>query len=429
MPELSQRRIRRKEIVNEKVKIDDEFKALIPFLADDEYTQLEKNVINEGCRDALVIWDGILLDGHNRLKICEEHDIDYKVINIKLNNRNDAKIWIIENQFGRRNLTPYQRAELALEIEPFIAEKAKEKQKEAGGAVHQKSDKAVINTKKEIAKKAGVSHDTIHKAKIISKKASEEVKEKLRKGETSINAEYQKIRKEIKRVEREQKVIEQLAVLPVLGHIVKQDAFDFLNNIDNCSVDLLLTDPPYMTDIDNIIDFSSRWVPLALSKIKDTGRIYIFTGAYPQELHAYLSVLLNQSRFVFDNILVWTYRNTLGPSPKMGYKLNWQACFYLYGKEAKPLDCPIMLEQFTVHDINAPDGRIGNRYHTWQKPDEIAERFIRHSTREGDLIIDPFVGTGTFILAASKLGRKSIGAEINESLLDIAVKRGCKYER
>ncbi len=57
----------------------------------------------------------------------------------------------------------YVRAELALRLKPVIAEKAKEKQSEAGGAVRQKSDKAAIDTKKEIAKAAGVSHDTIYK--------------------------------------------------------------------------------------------------------------------------------------------------------------------------------------------------------------------------------------------------------------------------
>ena len=56
--------------------------------------------------------------------------------------------WMILNQFGRRNLSNYQRSVLALELEDVFSKKAKEKQKEAGGAVRQKSDKAVIDTKK-----------------------------------------------------------------------------------------------------------------------------------------------------------------------------------------------------------------------------------------------------------------------------------------
>lgn len=65
---------------------------------------------------------------------------------------------------------------LVLELEPLIAAKAKEKQKESGGAVLQKSVKPVIDTQKELAKIVGVSHDTIHKMKVIEKQAPEEVK-------------------------------------------------------------------------------------------------------------------------------------------------------------------------------------------------------------------------------------------------------------
>ena len=94
---------------------------------------------------------------------------------------------MINNQFGRRNLSNYQRSVLALEMENVFSEKAKEKQKEAGGAVRQISDKAVIDTKKELANVAKVSHDTIAKVKVIQAKATEEVKEKLSSGNLSIN--------------------------------------------------------------------------------------------------------------------------------------------------------------------------------------------------------------------------------------------------
>ena len=196
------------------------------------------------------------------------------------------------------------------------------------------------------------------------------------------------------------------------------DAIEWLEAADD--FDLLLTDPPYSTDVDDINAFAESWLPLALSKMKPTGRAFVCVGAYPAELLAYLSVAMPAQ------VLVWTYRNTLGPSPKDNYKLNWQAILYYKGPEVGPLDCPVMLEQFSVQDINAPDGRQADRYHAWQKPLELGERFIRHATAVGDTVVDPFCCTGTFLLAAGKLGRVGTGCDLSAEHLEIAEQRGCE---
>jgi hypothetical protein len=180
-----------------------------------------------------------------------------------------------------------------------------------------------------------------------------------------------------------------------------------------------------MTDVDDIAAFAAEWLPLALAKVKPTGRAYVCIGAYPEELRAYLAAASTVPAMILANILVWTYRNTLGPSPTLDYKQNWQAILYFRGPDAAPLNCPVMTEQFSVQDINAPDGRMGDRYHTWQKPDELAERLIRHATNPGDLVLDPFAGTGTFILMASRLGREGRGCDSDLSMIETAVQRGC----
>ena len=126
-----------------------------------------------------------------------------------------------------------------------------------------------------------------------------------------------------------------------------------------------------------------------------------------------------------EQILVWTYKNTLGNNPKDRYKLNYQDCLFYRGVDAPDLDCPLTSEQWAVQEINAPDGRQGDRYHAWQKPMEIAERFIRHSTKAGDIVFDPFACTGTFLLASAKLGRRAYGFEIDQNNAAIAAERGC----
>ena len=90
------------------VIIDPEFKKLIPPLSPQERSQLEKNLLAEGCRDPLTVWKGqnILLDGHNRYEICDKYGIEISVSEIELSDRTAARNWIIRHQLGRRNLTP-----------------------------------------------------------------------------------------------------------------------------------------------------------------------------------------------------------------------------------------------------------------------------------------------------------------------------------
>ncbi len=191
--------------------------------------------------------------------------------------------------------------------------------------------------------------------------------------------------------------------------------------------DLLLTDPPYSTDIADIDSFAQSWLPIALNKVKDSGRAYVCIGAYPQELRAYLNVPV-PSHLRLLNVLVWVYRDTMGPQPTHTYKQNWQAVLYFVGLNAPRLDCPLMLEQFSVQEISAHAGHLGGNYHAWQKPDELAERFIRHSTKPGERVIDCYAGTGTFLLAAHRLGREAFGCDCSEEMLRIAEQRGCQIE-
>ncbi len=220
--------------------------------------------------------------------------------------------------------------------------------------------------------------------------------------------------------ELEIEIREMSAAKPV---VEKGECDKWIQEQDEC--DLLLTDPPFSTDVDNIKKFA-KWLPKALAKVKSTGHAYVFVGAYPEEQQAYLS--LNYGDMKLKQVLVWEYRNTLGPAPDYDYKLNHQCILYFRGPDAPKLDCPVMTEHLSVQDINAPDGRLGDRFHAWQKPDEIAERFIRHATKEGDVVLDPYAGTGTFVLAANRLGRVGKGCEESDEMLEICKDRGCRID-
>lgn len=190
------------------VKIDAEFKRLIPALSGDEFSQLEANILHDGIREPLVVWNDTLIDGHNRYEIASKYGLEYKTQSMDFTSRDEAIRWIILNQFGRRNLSAYDRSILALRLKPIIAEKAKERQEIGVNqySLCHKCDKPSIDTKKELAKVAGVSHNTIARVEKIEQHATPEIKEAVKSGEMSINQAYQATRREEKKAEVKRRI-------------------------------------------------------------------------------------------------------------------------------------------------------------------------------------------------------------------------------
>ena len=169
------------------IVIDKEFQSLIPPLSDDEYQRLEKSLVKNGYQDwrePIITWNGTIIDGHNRYNICDEHGIKFKTMEMEFESREAAKIWIIENQFKRRNLSKYDRAELALKLEPLYAAEAKRRQGERTD-IRQNSDESSddseeggktyhLRTDEQLAKLAGTSRDTIRKVKVLLHAALEQ---------------------------------------------------------------------------------------------------------------------------------------------------------------------------------------------------------------------------------------------------------------
>ena len=86
------------------LKIDPEFQRQIPPLTDEEKSMLERQLMQDGCRDPLVVWGMTILDGHNRYEICNKHGIVYDIHSMDFPDREAAMDWIDRNQIGRRNL-------------------------------------------------------------------------------------------------------------------------------------------------------------------------------------------------------------------------------------------------------------------------------------------------------------------------------------
>jgi hypothetical protein len=139
-----------------KLKRDPEFQSLIPAMLDEEYKLLEKSIIKEGVRNAIVTWHGYIVDGHHRYKICEEHGIEFETIELEIDERHKVINWIISNQLGRRNLLPEQKQ--------YLIHKMYENEKHAPHRPKNDAKGAPLKTDVKIAKRIQVSERTIHNA-------------------------------------------------------------------------------------------------------------------------------------------------------------------------------------------------------------------------------------------------------------------------
>ena len=178
--------------------LDAEFQALIPALSEDESAELRASVIADGCRDPLTVWleAGLLVDGHNRRALCEELGIPYRVVLKSFDSREAVIVWMIRNQLGRRNITPFVRVEMALRLKDAIAAEAKKRQGHRstwpghGRPTNGGNEKPAETTSERIAGIAGVSHATVFSVEYVLKEGTEEIKAAARKGEISINRAY-----------------------------------------------------------------------------------------------------------------------------------------------------------------------------------------------------------------------------------------------
>ena len=173
--------------------VDPEFRDLIPPLNEEELKLLEASLVADGCESPLIVWNGVIVDGHNRYAICRKHEIPFAIQEKNFSSRDDAMLWMLRNQLGRRNLNNYQRVELVLKFEPLV-KSAAEQRMLAGKAANPVPTLAQGQTKGKtrdhLSEAAGVSHGTFAKAKKLVQSADEETKRELRAGKVTVNRAY-----------------------------------------------------------------------------------------------------------------------------------------------------------------------------------------------------------------------------------------------
>jgi hypothetical protein len=181
------------------ITVSPELKAYIDPLTPDEHAALERSLLSEGCRDALVLWGEILVDGHNRYGICQKHGLPFQTVqNPRFQSMDDVHLWMIDQHLGRRSVSDFQRGVLALRKREILAERreqvlASESSASLEGRMGDValSDEPVakpLHSREDIAKAARLSSSQVVQIEKIQKQAAPELVEALKAGSLSLNA-------------------------------------------------------------------------------------------------------------------------------------------------------------------------------------------------------------------------------------------------
>ncbi len=183
--------------------VNQELKAYIDPLTQDEHDALERSLLAEGCRDALVLWGDVLIDGHNRYGICSKHGIPFNTVqNTRFKSMDDVHLWMIEQHLGRRSVSDYQRGVLALRKRDILearrrAEQEQLRRESDGEATLSEAgddsdtppwEPAPKLSKADLAREAKLSPSQVTMIEKIHEHATAEVIEAMRVGAISLSA-------------------------------------------------------------------------------------------------------------------------------------------------------------------------------------------------------------------------------------------------
>jgi transcriptional regulator with XRE-family HTH domain len=177
------------------ITINEELRSFIDPLTPVEYAALERSLLADGCRDALVLWRDVLIDGHNRYDICTKHGIPFRTVaNDKFDSLEDVMLWVIDNNLARRSVSDFQRGMLALRKKEIVAARAAQRaaqQPPDAPADQEPADDTTDppwSTREDVAKAARVSANTLSQIERIRKTAAPQLVEAVRSGAISVSA-------------------------------------------------------------------------------------------------------------------------------------------------------------------------------------------------------------------------------------------------
>jgi SAM-dependent methyltransferase len=431
------------------VTIDARIRGLLVPLRDDERALLEQSVLAEGIRDPLVVWkraDGtrILLDGHHRYELAKQHGLDFAIVEMTFETEDDAVLWVLQNQLARRNLTDEQRTlvlgryynQLKLARgRPPESEKVDKLSTFSGSAATSRYVASLHGVNEKTVRRAGEFAEVVDALAAIEPEAAARVvagelndaKTALPKVEPELlpkvaeriaRGEVKSVKEAVRAVKHEEvkQCVEETNPQTELPPTIQLYAGDFrevLASLPPESVDAIITDPPYL----------SEYIPLfeplaehAARLLKPHGVLVVMVA------HLHLPDYINALDKHLHYRWVCAY---IMDGPKASVSVSrvaaaWKPLLVYVRRDARDLR---FIPSDVFYGANKTEDGLEKTHHHWQQSLQGFMDIVQRFTEPGDVVLDPFLGSGTTGVACLHLNRRFIGCDCDPSAVAIATQR------
>ncbi|OQB45162.1 MAG: Modification methylase MboII [bacterium ADurb.Bin157] len=443
-----------------KFQEDKELREYLPSMKEHEIEALDAAIVRDGyIKDSLVVWNGRLLDGYARLDIARKYKLSYKVVELQVETKEEALVWLVEHHIARRHLSKYSIVDMYLGLEKMYKAIAKSHQG------RKDSNFSPIDTLKKIGEHCDCGKTLVHMVKTIRDSKKLKLIEECRSGKKSIRRGYYTIVESPsnKNPNEEPVTFKNPKSGDFIDRIIKGDVLKKmkeLNEVLAAGITLILTSIPFNADLDygngcnDKKDYKKEYLPWLGECIKEFvkalrpgGRLIIECDSirdeeckngetYRRNIFADLCRVVEEVAPELDLLgdIVW-YKNNpkhylqTGSycscrSPRLArnhsYILIWSK-----GKEHTLPHINVSKSDIEENDWNKmvnsvyadiaadKNGKKLGHPATW--PQSLCDRLIRLFSYpdKKNIVLDPFNGVGNTVIAAYKAGRSYIGIEQN----------------
>jgi 16S rRNA G966 N2-methylase RsmD len=402
----------------DEIKINEEFQDLLYPLSDSEKAGLRAGIQDEGLRVAIDIDEsGTILDGHHRYDICQELKVAAK-FRLHQGQSNEKKLELIYSRnMDRRQISPDQHQEALLKRAKNLL---KLREKDPGKYTNEVIGRKLNKDESWVRKFANRTNPNWKRADArvkVPKKEWPVIKQRKQAGESlsALAANFGVVKSTIKKiVDKETAKEQRLARLAEAAETFQDPGIDFrygdfsevLDDIGDGAIDAIITDPPY--EKDSLADWA-KLGELAARVLSPNGWLAAYVGHY-HLLEITDGLRKSLDYYWFGMVKLDGFR---GSNLRREVNVGNRPFVIFRPKGASP-------PKGKRIDDTLTGGKREKEFHPWQQPLSEFRRLVEMFTDEGQVVLDPFAGTGTTLIAARQAGRIAIGAEIDKETYEIA---------